>query len=57
MSLLGEMVLQSGYVKLKGTVAYHQQQPWIINASMRENILFGLELDVEKLEAGTKPTI
>jgi ATP-binding cassette subfamily C (CFTR/MRP) protein 1 len=35
------MVLNSGAVKVRGSVAYHQQQPWILNATIRENILFG----------------
>lgn len=30
-----------------GSVAYVPQQPWIVNATLRDNILFGQE-DVEK---------
>lgn len=39
-SLLGEMKLLKGSVAKKGTIAYVPQQAWIINASLRENILF-----------------
>ncbi|CAK8988013.1 Multidrug resistance-associated protein 1 (ATP-binding cassette sub-family C member 1) (Glutathione-S-conjugate-translocating ATPase ABCC1) (Leukotriene C(4) transporter) (LTC4 transporter) [Durusdinium trenchii] len=39
--LLGEMAMQKGSVALKGRVAFMAQSPWIQNASVRENILFG----------------
>ena len=32
-------------IRLSETVAYVQQQPWIQNKSIRENILFGVEYD------------
>ncbi|KAI8057978.1 ABC metal ion transporter [Syncephalis plumigaleata] len=44
-ALLGDMVKLHGHVELKGTVAYAPQQPWIMNATLRENILFGHEYD------------
>jgi ATP-binding cassette subfamily C (CFTR/MRP) protein 1 len=31
-----------------GTVAYHAQTPWILNASVRENIIFGQAYDEER---------
>lgn len=34
-------------VEIKGNVAYCPQSPWILNASVKENILFGHALDVE----------
>lgn len=34
-------------VELRGRVAYVPQQPWIFNASLRENILFGSAYDEE----------
>lgn len=36
---------QGSVVELRGRVAYVPQQPWIFNASLRENILFGLAYD------------
>ncbi|KAL5004806.1 hypothetical protein ScPMuIL_018262 [Solemya velum] len=42
-AILGRMVKISGDISLTGQVAYVSQQPWIINATARENILFGNE--------------
>ncbi|VDN53858.1 unnamed protein product [Dracunculus medinensis] len=44
-SLLGEMDKLSGRAILKGKIAYVQQQPWIRNLSLRENIIFGRKFD------------
>lgn len=35
----------SGRAILKGKIAYIQQQPWIRNLSLRENIIFGRKFD------------
>ncbi|KAJ1897428.1 hypothetical protein LPJ66_003379 [Kickxella alabastrina] len=40
-AILGEMVRSAGSVTLCGSVAYVPQQPWIMNATLRDNILFG----------------
>lgn len=50
-ALLGEMNLQSGSVRLSGSVAYCDQRPWILNATLRDNILFGLPYDEAKFDA------
>lgn len=34
-------------IKLHGSIAYCTQNPWIMNASVKENILFGHQLDEE----------
>jgi ABC-type multidrug transport system fused ATPase/permease subunit len=47
-AILNETFLEKGNVTLKGTVAYAAQTPWILNASVRENILFGLPLVEDK---------
>eukprot|EP01034_Spumella_vulgaris_P026794 gene26794-33430_t len=39
-ALLGEMILERGQVQLAGSVAYCTQQPWILNATVQDNILF-----------------
>ncbi|TMS00880.1 Multidrug resistance-associated protein 6, partial [Larimichthys crocea] len=42
-AMLGEMEKRSGFVSIKGSVAYVPQQAWIQNASLKDNILFGGE--------------
>ncbi|CAO3629947.1 unnamed protein product [Cunninghamella echinulata] len=44
-ALLGDITKVDGTVHLRGSVAYCSQQPYIINATVRENILFGYEYD------------
>lgn len=40
-SLLGDMNKKLGDVTIRGSVAYVPQQPWIMNATVRDNITFG----------------
>ena len=42
LALLKEMHQLKGGMELKGTVAYCSQQAWIRNATVQDNILFGL---------------
>ena len=49
-AILNETVLGSGKITLKGKVAYAAQSPWILNASLRDNILFGMPMDQEKYQ-------
>ncbi|XP_039950445.1 multidrug resistance-associated protein 1 isoform X2 [Bactrocera tryoni] len=44
-ALLGEMDKLSGRVNTVGSIAYVPQQAWIQNATLRDNILFGLQYD------------
>ncbi|CAM9538697.1 unnamed protein product [Bubo scandiacus] len=44
-ALLGELEKTDGCVTMKDTAAYVPQQPWIQNASVEDNILFGKEID------------
>lgn len=37
-----------GYIGTRGTVAYMPQQPWIQNATVRDNILMGMDFDSGK---------
>ena len=46
-ALLGEMNLQSGSVHMSGTVSYCDQRPWILNSTLRDNILFNRAYDEE----------
>ncbi|XP_035829636.1 multidrug resistance-associated protein 1-like, partial [Aplysia californica] len=40
-AILGEMEKVTGEVKVQGRVAYVPQEAWILNTTLRENILFG----------------
>ncbi|KAJ2650486.1 hypothetical protein IWW40_002449 [Coemansia sp. RSA 1250] len=46
-AILGDMVKETGKVCIQGRIAYVPQVPWIINATLRDNILFGSEMDQE----------
>ncbi|EMG47724.1 hypothetical protein G210_1844, partial [Candida maltosa Xu316] len=37
-------------ITIRGSVAYCAQQPWIMNASVKENILFGCKFDKDFYE-------
>ncbi|KAF3838661.1 hypothetical protein F7725_010429 [Dissostichus mawsoni] len=50
-ALLGQMTLLEGNVAVSGGFAYVAQQAWILNDSLKENILFGNEYDPEKYNA------
>ncbi|TPP55792.1 Cystic fibrosis transmembrane conductance regulator [Fasciola gigantica] len=49
-ALLGDMELFSGRVNINGTVAYVPQEPWIFNATLRDNILFSHPYDPVRYE-------
>ncbi|KAJ2795671.1 hypothetical protein H4R21_005018, partial [Coemansia helicoidea] len=44
-AILGDMTKCSGTVDVRGSIAYVPQQPWIMNATLRDNILFGHRFD------------
>lgn len=46
MALLGEVPKQSGLARVTGSCVFSQQQAWIANATVRENILFGRAYDI-----------
>jgi ATP-binding cassette subfamily C (CFTR/MRP) protein 4 len=48
MSLLKELPIESGRLKIDGRIAYAPQESWAFIASVRQNILFGAEFDEEK---------
>ena len=45
LAILGELEKLTGEVHVVGAAAYAAQTPWIVNASIRDNILFGKEYD------------
>jgi ATP-binding cassette subfamily C (CFTR/MRP) protein 1 len=44
-AILGELTQTKGSVQVTGSIAYVAQTPWILHASVRDNILFGEEFD------------
>ncbi|KAF8202113.1 multidrug resistance-associated ABC transporter [Pholiota molesta] len=44
-AIIGEMTRREGEVIVTGSVAYAPQNPWILSATVRENILFSHEYD------------
>ncbi|KAL2753621.1 hypothetical protein ACRALDRAFT_1051871 [Sodiomyces alcalophilus JCM 7366] len=53
-SILGDMWKISGDVQVHGSVAYVAQQPWILNATVKENIVFGYRYDSNFYEKTVK---
>lgn len=45
-----QMTMLGGSMSVNGSLAYVAQQAWILNDSLRENILFGKEYIEEKYE-------
>ncbi|KAF9156049.1 hypothetical protein BG015_007466 [Linnemannia schmuckeri] len=61
-ALIGEMYKRQGQVIVSGSVAYVSQVAWILNGSLRDNILFGAPFDQSKYDrivesAGLLPDI
>lgn len=46
-AMLGDLYKVTGTVTLRGSVAYVAQQPWVLNASVMENVVFGNPWDAE----------
>ncbi|KAI2637307.1 metal resistance protein YCF1 [Xylaria nigripes] len=53
-SILGDLWKTEGEVTINGTVAYVAQQPWIMNATVKENIIFGHRYDSNFYEKTVK---
>ncbi|KAF8933344.1 Canalicular multispecific organic anion transporter 2 [Dissophora ornata] len=49
-AIIGDMYKREGTVKVYGSVAYVPQQAWIINATVKENIIFGKPFDQERYD-------
>jgi len=47
-SILREMQMINGEMNVNGTIAYAAQTAWILNASIRDNILFGQIYDKKR---------
>ncbi|KAK3841197.1 MAG: multi drug resistance-associated protein MRP [Linnemannia gamsii] len=44
-AMIGDMYKRQGSVRVYGRMAYVAQQAWIVNATLRDNILFGNDFD------------
>ena len=44
-AIIGDMHRREGTVSVRGTIAYASQNPWIMSATVRDNILFSHEYD------------
>ncbi|KAJ3267966.1 hypothetical protein HDV01_003692, partial [Terramyces sp. JEL0728] len=49
-AIIEELNLKSGSVAVNGSISYAAQQPWILNQSIKENILFGKPYDEKAFE-------
>jgi ATP-binding cassette subfamily C (CFTR/MRP) protein 1 len=49
-AILNEALLERGNISLNGKVAYAAQSSWILNATLRDNILFGLPMEQAKYD-------
>ncbi|KAG0362447.1 Multidrug resistance-associated protein 1, partial [Gamsiella multidivaricata] len=49
-AITGDMYKQQGRIQISGKCAYVPQQAWIINATVRNNIVFGKAFDQEKYD-------
>ncbi|KAG0263816.1 Multidrug resistance-associated protein 1 [Mortierella polycephala] len=61
-ALIGDMYKLQGEVRVCGQIAYVPQQAWIMNATLKDNILFGTEYDEDKYKhvlyaSGLEPDI
>ncbi|KAK4879111.1 hypothetical protein RN001_007257 [Aquatica leii] len=46
--ILGELSLDSGIVKVNGSLSYAPQEPWLFSGSIKQNILFGNKIDMKR---------
>ncbi|KAF9150200.1 Canalicular multispecific organic anion transporter 2 [Linnemannia schmuckeri] len=49
-AIIGEMYKLQGRIQVSGRIAYAPQQSWIMNATLRDNILFGNEYNQERYQ-------
>lgn len=47
-TILRELPLTEGSIRVQGTVSYAGQEPWLFAGSVRQNILFGREMDKQR---------
>ncbi|XP_063913156.1 probable multidrug resistance-associated protein lethal(2)03659 isoform X2 [Zophobas morio] len=47
-TILKEASLSSGTLQVKGKMSYASQEPWLFASSIKQNILFGEDMDLER---------
>lgn len=47
-AVLGQMRMTKGKLCREGTCAFVAQQPWLINATLKQNVIFGEKFNAEK---------
>lgn len=52
--LLREFPVESGTINLNGTLSYSCQEPWVFAGTVRQNILFGQDMDRDRYDAVVK---
>ena len=50
LSILGELPLSTGNIKVSGKIAYASQDPWISSGTIRGNILCGLDYNSKRYQ-------
>ncbi|XP_067451775.1 multidrug resistance-associated protein 5 isoform X1 [Thunnus thynnus] len=50
-AILGQMIVLEGSVAVRGRLAYVAQQAWILNTTLRDNILFGQEYQEDRYQS------
>ena len=53
-TILGQTVIKQGSLGLNGTCAYVSQQAWIFHATVRDNIVYGMDWDEAKYNKGNQ---
>ena len=48
LAALGQLKMTNGHILREGSCAYVSQQAWIVNATFKENILFGSQFDAKR---------
>lgn len=48
LAALGQLKIMNGCILREGSCAYVSQQAWIVNATFKENILFGNQFDAKR---------
>lgn len=56
-AMLGELTKLSGSVRMVGSCAYVAQTAWILNGTLRENILFGTPYDEARYKAAVHAAV
>ncbi|KAG5878881.1 hypothetical protein JTB14_005772 [Gonioctena quinquepunctata] len=47
-TILGELEVVKGNIKVNGKISYASQEPWLFGATVRQNIVFGAEFDKQR---------